>query len=87
MENKIVHFDEVIDYMMNTFHSELTRRGVYFLTTKVYSRSHNTDMWYAGRLVEGNGKPDYYGPFFERSLAQKFIDEELKGKGGECVKV
>ncbi len=43
----------------------------------MYNESHQADMWYAERLSEAEGRPDYYGPFFEKAIAQKFIDNHL----------
>lgn len=37
----------------------------------MYSEAHNTDMWW----VEHH--EDLYGPFFEKAMAQSFLDDQF----------
>lgn len=43
----------------------------------MWNEKNMQDMWYVERLVEKEGKPDYYGPFFHKWNAEKFKNNEL----------
>ncbi len=43
----------------------------------MWSEKYKSDMWWVERVSEKKDKPDYYGPFFHRGNAQKFLDNEL----------
>lgn len=50
-----------------------------FKVILMYSEAHNTDMWWVERIEEVEGEKDYYGPFFEKAMAQSFLDHEFNG--------
>ena len=43
----------------------------------MYSEKNKQDMWWVARVNEKKGKPDYYGPFFHKWNANKFLYNEL----------
>ena len=43
----------------------------------MYSDSAKCSMWWVVRKEEKKGKPDYYGPWHDKNMAQKFLDNEL----------
>ena len=49
-----------------------------FSVVLMYSEKYSVDMWWVRRDNEVKGKYDYYGPFFYKSIAEKFRDNELK---------
>lgn len=44
----------------------------------MWSDSHQSDMWWVVIQEDKQGKPDYYGPWFSKNTAQKFLNGELK---------
>ena len=42
----------------------------------MYTEIHNADMWHVKRVNEVEGKPDYYGPFFNKIIAKNFRDNK-----------
>ena len=40
----------------------------------MYSEYNKKDMWHVERVEEKEGEPYYYGPFFNKEIAQSFID-------------
>lgn len=51
-----------------------------FNVIKMYSKSHLTDMWFVVRNAEVKNKQDYYGPWFDKGIAVKFMHDELLDK-------
>ena len=43
----------------------------------MYSEKNRQDMWWVVRINDHETKQDYYGPFFRKCNAQKFLDGEL----------
>ena len=43
----------------------------------MWSDRYDSDMWWVERVNDKKGKQDYYGPFFHKYNAQKFLDNEL----------
>ena len=48
-----------------------------FKVILMYSDEYRKDMWWVERIHDLKNKPDYYGPFFHRANAVKFMNNEL----------
>lgn len=43
----------------------------------MYSEKNARDMWWVMRVKDAEGRPDYYGPWFDKKMAEKFLGNEL----------